>query len=851
MTSEQWQQLEEWVEMALALPADERKAFVEKVCAHDPILKEELSSLLQTSEAATDHLGQMAHRLASEMQKHSSLDGTTIGAYQIIRHLGEGGMGEVYLAARKDADFEQQVALKIIRKGHIQEDLLRRFKAERQILAHLHHPNIAQLLDGGTTKDGLPFLVMEYIEGIPIIEYCDRHKLDIRQRLELFRDVCAAVQHAHQNLVIHRDIKPSNILVTSEGHVKLLDFGIAKVLSENRLSIFETQADLQMLTPAYASPEMVSGEPITTASDLYSLGILLYELLTGIHPLKKFGSQTHLETLRLIREVDPTRPSQAVQDILMRKLDKTSTKNTELDHINHEDIERNRHVKPNHLAKVLKGDLDTLVLKALKKEPLERFATANQFSEDIRRYLDGQPIWAQKDSWRYRMTKFVQRNRLAVGISAASFLLLIALSIGLILQSYQLQRTLKQVETERDKAEEISDVMTNMFNADPYSTDGINPDSVTIRQFLLQNEQTVGRELRGQPELLATVQNLLGRLNGNLGNLDKAKSLAMEAYKTRLKLFKPPHEAIAESMNELGTIVQYEGHYEEAERYFRDALAMRRALYPNGHVDVAESLNNLAVLLNEKGDEADQNEELTLDLEALAMRRKFLGENHIEVAQSLGALGVYYYFQKNWQEAERYDKEALAIRQKVLGTNHPSVANTLNNYANVLREQKKLPEAEAMIRQAIQIYSNTLGASHPRVGNSLFGLYRILRDQKNYAAAENALMQSYAIDAKSRPKDHPYLVRNRIELGKLYLLSNRLSEAEQVLNSTYQQLSQSKPVEYDDRITALLSLTDVWMKQGKNQQVQQALHNTLAALPKDATEAKQLVETQLKAANGK
>lgn len=414
MRPEQWQSVKDKIESLLEADAAELPAYLDQIAGNDYELRRELESLLFSKEKmADDFLDVPVYSRQEPLSPASSVVGKRLGAYQIVAEIGHGGMGEVYRALRVDDQYQKEVAIKLIRAGRESAFVVARFRHERQILAKLEHPNIARLLDGGTTLESVPYLVMELIEGESITEYCDRHALGVVARLELFRQVCSAVQFAHQRLIIHRDIKPGNILVTSEGTPKLLDFGISKILgTETESRGGETATILRMLTPAYASPEQVKGEPITTASDIYSLGVVLYELLTGRHPYRSGGNSEQM--LREICESELEKPSTAVKMAAERTTSAASDSSSTAPMMTGE-----------KLSKRLRGDLDNIVLMALRKEPQRRYASAEQFGEDIRRYLNNLPVIARKDTATYRASKFVVRHK--AGVAATAIVLLVFL----------------------------------------------------------------------------------------------------------------------------------------------------------------------------------------------------------------------------------------------------------------------------------------------------------------------------------------------------------------------------------------------------------------------------------------
>jgi len=443
MPPQRWQQIEALLQSALERKPDQRAAFLAEACADDASLRIEVESLIACEESAANFIEAPVFKAvaASGVEDQvTPVAGRRLGPYEIIREIGHGGMGVVWLAERADGQFSKQVAIKLVKRGMDTEEIVRRFRHERQILASLEHPHIARLLDGGTTDDGLPYFVMEYTEGRPIDKYCDHYQLNTVERLKLFRAVCSAVHHAHQRLVIHRDLKPSNILVTPEGVPKLLDFGIAKLLRPD-LSLHmigATMPGLRLMTPHYASPEQVRGEPITTASDVYSLGVLLYELLTGHCPYRLKGDLPH-EIARAIGEEEPEKPSAAVG-----RVEKMATPQS---------VSKTREGQPEKLRRRLKGDLDNIVFMALRKEPQRRYTSVEQFSEDIRRHLAGLPVIARKDTLGYRTTKFIKRHKM--GMAAAALIVLTLLG-GIVATAWQARLAQNQrlrAEAEQAKAE--------------------------------------------------------------------------------------------------------------------------------------------------------------------------------------------------------------------------------------------------------------------------------------------------------------------------------------------------------------------------------------------------------------
>ena len=555
MNREQWQRVKQFVDQAILTDPGERSAYLDATCGEDRELRQEVESLLAAHEqAGTNFLKEPAVDFKSAGSAPGARARSRIGVYQIIDQLGHGGMGEVYRAARADGQYDKQVAIKLVRVGLDTSFLLERFRHERQILASLDHPNIARLLDGGTTESGIPYLVMELLEGVPIDQYCDEHKLSVTQRLQLFRQVCGAVQYAHQRLVIHRDLKPSNVLVTKEGVPKLLDFGIAKILDPGG----DGQTTLgQSMTPEYASPEQIRGETITTASDVYSLGVVLYQLLTGCSPYRVSADTPH-ELARAIVETEPRRPSTLVLKPTVVAQGDTKTAEERLGSL--------REGSPGKLYRRLRGDIDNILLMALRKEPQRRYASVEQFAEDIRRHLAGLPVIAAKDSWKYRAGKFVQRHRASV-IAAGLALVALIVGVSLILREAHIARV------ERERADQRFNDVRKLAKSLIFELhDSIMdlPGSTPARKLLvtraLEYLDSLARQAKGDTSLqkeLATAYERVGDVLGYtyLPNLGDTAG-ALQSYRKALAIREPLATANPDDMQLQGTL---------ARNYFRVA----------------------------------------------------------------------------------------------------------------------------------------------------------------------------------------------------------------------------------------------------------------------------------------
>ena len=602
----------------------------------------------------------------------------------------------------------------------------------------------------------MPYLVLEHVAGRPITEACDAARLPLDRRLELFEEICRAVAFAHANLIVHRDLKPSNILLTGEGEVRLLDFGIAKILDPATpgADLPETRTLQPLATPEYASPEQIAGGAVTTATDVHALGALLYELLTGRRPFAEHESSS-LALARAIVEIDPPRPSEAAA--AAPELDRAARAQA-------------RRTNPRELVRALAGDLDTIVATALAKDPGRRYPSVERLGEDVARLRSGHTIRARPDSLAYRLRKLIGRHRTAAASAALALIALLAAGVQTARQSAIAERERDAARQERDAANEVTEFLVRLFEADPYATGEQTRDAATLGEFLESSENAVRRELAGRPELRARLLTLLGRLSANVGRLDAALALAEEAVAERRRLLGPDHPDLAESLNILGTALQERGDYDRAERSFREALAIRARALGEVDADTAESVNNLAVLLSVRGREEDRDEAERLERRGLDLRRAVFGDDHLETAQSINNLAVLLYQRERPGDLEAAAEllgEALAIREGQLGADHPWVANTRSNLANVLVELGRAEAAEPLFREAIRAWTTSLGAEHPRVSAGYWGLSKALEARGDLAGALDAARRTAAIDAATLPAGHPSLEEGRVRIAEL------------------------------------------------------------------------------------
>ena len=722
----------------------------------------------------------------------------------MLRTLGAGGMGEVYLAERADAQFEQQVAIKVVHGGALAVAMHSRLKLERQILAQLDHPNIAHLLDGGALPDGSAYLVMEYIDGIAIDAFCDANRLDVAARLKLFQMVCSAVHYAHQNLVVHRDLKPSNILVTAAGVPKLLDFGIAKMLDDRqaaRHTLALTQADIRIMTPDHASPEQVRGQAITTSSDVYVLGVLLYKLLCGSGPF--FISSMRLSEIeRVICEKDPPPPSDMVP------MD---------DHAESSAVTADRASTPYRLRRALRGDLDNIVMMAMRKEPERRYASAQQMASDIQRHLDGMPVIAHRDTLSYRSTKFVRRHWLPVAASFSAALLVLAFAATTYLQSLRIAAERDRVaqqrevaEHERARAEEVSSFLVNLFKlSDPGENRG---NQVTARELLDSGSKRLQSGLQDQPATKAALLSTVGTVYDSLGQYQDALPLLDESLQLQTGTHDNSH---IDTLLELGRAYIGAGNLSAAEAPLQQALHLAqsntgavsvetgRALWTLGMLRFQQGKNNeakelyirsLGILNSSKAPQTDISPVLN-DLatvyvsehewaparqayeQALEIDRRALGDDHPRVAFRLQNLAIIAQNMGDLRRAESLYLEAIKRQEHTYGDRHPETVIAKGNYGLLLQREGRLSEAEPLLRDAVATRISLYGPDNYNVGYARVSLAILLHDKGDLAASESEFRQALAIYDASLPVNHQYRASLLMHFARLLVDRNKSAEA--------------------------------------------------------------------------
>lgn len=671
-----WARIEQLCADALDLPPDERAAFLDRQCGHEASVRAEVESLLGAAARDPDYL---ARPLLSP--RDLLVDGTpdpvlpdSIGPYRVIRRLGHGGMGDVYLAIQRVDDLERQVAVKVIR-GAISAEVLARFRLERRFLASLDHPGIARLLDAGATTANQPYLVMEYLDGMPLDQYLADRAPPLDARLDLFRAIAAAVHHAHQNLIVHRDLKPRNILVTADGTPKLLDFGIAKLLAPTDAASVDTRTNLRRLTPEYAAPEQLAGEAITTATDGYALGVLLYQMVTGRLPHPAAGDDVRgLE--KKILEIDPAKPSAATTS-----------------------AERQRQ---------LVGDLDTIILKALAKEPSRRYPSALAFAEDVERHQRGLPVVARPATLRYRARKFVSRNAALMGAASVALIALIATTAVTLVQSGRVRAQAARVTAERDKALEIRGFLMEMFGAT--GADQAVGDTVSVRQLLDLQAARVDTGYRDRPDLKAELMEVIADGYDRLGLYRSAMPLAANALAIRRAQHPDDHPNLATALNLAGWIHHELGHADSAEPMLREAVAMRERLGPTARTDLARSQNDLGVVYNAVRRYPEAESLLT---RALATRREVFGDDHRSVGITANNLAAAQYFQRNFAGGTEHQTLAVRALERSVGRDHQRTIIALGNLAAFKNAGGDAAGAERDYRDLVARQTRLQGPAHP------------------------------------------------------------------------------------------------------------------------------------------
>jgi eukaryotic-like serine/threonine-protein kinase len=848
------------VERALDLPVEERAAWLTTLRSERPALASDVEALL-AAEDELDARGFLGGRALTDMVwPERSLAGQQVGAYTLERPLGRGGMGSVWLAQRSDGRYQGQAAVKLLNLALLDPVGSARFRREGTALALLAHPNIARLLDAGVTDGGQPYLILEYVDGLRIDQFCDERQLGISERLVLFQQVLDAVAHAHTHLIVHRDLKPSNILVTADGTVKLLDFGIAKLLEGERGGTEHTElteAGGMPFTPEYAAPEQVSGGEITTATDIYALGVLLYLLLAGRHPTGRTGLSV-AEYLRATVDTEPPRLSSAVGP---------PTGDAE-------DVAAARRSTPNRLRREFLGDLDNIVAKTLKKRPEERYATVGALAEDLRRYLAHEPVAARPDSLRYRVGKFLLRNRVPVAVGTIA-------AFGLIGGAARERQLRGQAEAEARKAVAVERYLVSVFGAaDPFSLPEAEQGDIAARALLDRGAERIDTALAEDPAVRAELRVALGRVYANLAFYDRAEVQLRRALAERRALYGPRHIAVAEAMDELGKALFRQGHLDEADTLLRDALAQRRTLVGKQHDATAESLEHLAELLGDREDfigagaiarealairralhgdsslavaesrqglarllhsQGEYADAAALLRQALVVREHRLGSNHPLTAQTIYDLAGAEEFLGNFQESERLYRQALVIQQKSLGPYHPAVARSLNGLGQMLfHRTQRAQEADSLVREALALNRRAFGERHSAVSSNLGNLAVMAREKGDFDEAERLLREALAIDRELYGPEHTYIGFDLNELAGVLRLRGRPDAAIPLLREAQAQSRRLVGEDHRNTLSVTVHLARALRESGRLTEAESLFRNALVRLEPQLAETRTL-----------
>jgi tetratricopeptide (TPR) repeat protein/predicted Ser/Thr protein kinase len=786
MNSNQWDQIRSLFAELSEVEEATRSARLRALAGDDPLVHQELVELLAASDSVGDRFERGAASMAG-LGESPVLTGKHIGPWQIVREIGHGGMGTVYEAHRVDDQFEKRVALKTVATGRTSEALLRRFRHERQILARLEHKNIATLLDGGVTEDGQPFFVMEYVEGEPIDRWCTAHDTSVRDRVQLFRQVCAAVQFAHEHLVVHRDLKPRNILVTPDGTVKLLDFGIAKLLDPTQSGDPMTQTGALPMTAAYASPEQRQGRVVSTASDVYSLGVVLYELLAGQRP---YGREVaDLATL----EQPPSLPSRATLD-------------------------RRR-------QKSLSGDLDSIVLKALRPEPDRRYRSVQLLADDLGHYLSGEPVSARADTLGYRVGKVIRRNKAAVSAAALAVATLIGATVVSLGQARAARLERDRAVRESQRTQQVTAFFQDVLaSARPDRLGGDVSVVEAIDSAIARSDTSFGSE----PDLRAALKLTLGSTLTNMYLYERARPLLEDAHRLRRTLDGAvPSAEQAEAIFSLGLIEAEIGDAARAESLYRASLDMRRRLNPADSAGHFEGLSNVAeAVLNQGrlGEAAALYDTVAKALDRLrpdnielrATTRANLGTalsqlgRYVEaepvlreavrlfeqangpddptVASALQPLAGTLIFNGTFAEAEQLARRAVAIDQAEFGRTNPATLSALRMVTSAMIESGRCAEALPLVREMLALRGNVMAETDPTLGVALIQLGQCQALAGNLAAAEGTLRDALVVREKTFGPDHWAVAHVRSILGEVLGRRHQDAEAETLLREGYEGL---------------------------------------------------------------
>lgn len=778
MDARRWERIQELFHEAADLAPGARTALLDRACAGDPELRAQVEALLDGDAAGESLVDRDVSHVASALLPHAHsapLPTHVVGPYRLVRLLGEGGMGVVYLAER--ADLGSVAAIKLLRDAWLSPARRERFVAEQKVLAQLNHPAIARLFDAGTLADGTPWIAMEHVEGVALGEYCRSRQLPLRARLQLVRGVGEAVLHAHQNLVIHRDLKPSNVLVRDDGSVKLLDFGIAKQLEpsddEGDAQDEVTRTGVRLMTPAYAAPEQVKGEPVGIHTDVYALGVMLYELLSGALPFD-LTDKTPGESVRLIVETDPPRPS------ARGSRDGVQASRAEWD------------------------DLDVLCLTAMHKDPARRYRSVDALVRDIDHFLAGEPLDAHADTWGYRLATFVRRNRRAVGATA------VALVAGVALVTFYtvcLAQARDRALSETVRAQRIQRFMSNLFRG---GDEAAGPAESLRVVTLLDQGVAEARALDLEPRVQADLYQTLGGIYGQLGALERADSLLGRGLSQWRRIAGDSSVEAARAMVALGDLRTSQARYDEGEQLLRAGVTTLSASRDAGDAAVIEARTALGRALTERGEHARAIAELDSAMASLRAGETARREPRL-VHEALGELANAHFYAGNYDVADSLNRQVLAMTRALYGERHPRVAEDLMNLGATQQERGKYKESEQLFREALAISTAFYGENHYRTAGNLTYLGRSLLLQNRYAEARIPFERALAIRERVFGAMHPFVANTLNELGSLAVREERYADAEALYHRVLDIYGRAYSGKNFRRGVATANLADTYM----------------------------------------
>ncbi len=800
MQPELWPQVEPLLAEVLLLPVERREPHLQALQGRPQIVCDEVRQLIACEDQAETFLEMPALNLLASDEDLDSPDlGQRLGPYRLVGVLGVGGMSTVYLGRREDQVFEGQVAIKVLRQELAGRSFRRRFQQERQILASLQHPHIARLLDGGTTDNGRPYLVLEWVQGLPIDRFCDRHRLSLRQRVRLMIQVCEAVEHAHRSLLVHRDLKPSNILVQEDRQPKLLDFGIAKILEEGSLPVSQevTGTYLRPMTLPYASPEQVRGEAVTTASDTYALGVVLYRLLIGQSPYRLEESSTRELEAAILGQAPVCSGEAVIAADLHDAQTAADARQTDL----------------RAWRRGLEGDLGTVLAKALRKEPERRYGSARELGEDLGRFLEHRPILARADSWPYRFSKLVRRNPWACGAAAVALTFLVLLAVVSTVQARRITQQRDFAVTARQESQQVTEFLVDLLESGAPGTAG-GGAQLTVRE-VLQRSTVKLEELSDQPQLKAQLAATLGEVFLSLELVAEAEPLLRQAVDQRRDLLGAEHPMFARSLAALASWHRLMGSLPEAAQMQQEALDVQLRLLPPDDPALIKSLRDLGLIHYDQGDfvqaEARFRQVLEIQESGSEDRPTDRANTHNDLAFSLHAVG-------NYQQAELHYRKALELLEAGGEGDQAAVAAIFNNLASVLQEQGKVEPAETLFRDSIALRQKLYGVDNVKVAapvNKLAWMKLYLGEPADLQEAEELFEQALRLRLEHFGEDHPMTAFSRIARARLWLEHGRAADAEREARLALAQFEGKLPEDHWRCRIGDLVLGGSLLRQGK------------------------------------